>query len=122
MMDAKIWTEYETRARLRDGDNMAVSLWSSGVFRLNDSAIRAMGEPDAVRLFFNRAERALALVPAEVGARNAVPFRRLDGNEGRVLSALGFCRQFGILPEKAMAFDSPSISPDGAMTLHLGPE
>lgn len=118
-MDTQKWTEYETGTRLRRRDELAVSLWASGVFRLNDGAFRAMGEPDAVRLFFNQTEHALALVPADAGARNAVSFRRLDGCEGRILSALGFCRQFGILPIKAICFDPPTLTPDGAMTIYL---
>jgi len=119
MMETQMWTEYQTGKRVRDRTALVVSLWANGIFRLNAAAYTAMGKPPAVRLFFNRAERALALVPANIGDQNARGFRRLKSCESHILSALGFCKQFDIVPEKATVFDRPKQSVDGTLTLYL---
>jgi hypothetical protein len=80
------------RKNARSSSEPTVTITVRGTLNLNEAAFKLLGKPDAVTLLYARAERTIALHPAEQSEPNAYLVRPL-GKTGhsRTVVAREFC-------------------------------
>jgi hypothetical protein len=99
---------------------VSVTISSRGHFYLNRKAIEAMGEPDAVVLFFDRERKTIGMQRSPIGRKNAFQLvRRTPKENGRMVFATNFFRRHNVTPTATIRIDSPQVNKDGILILDL---
>jgi hypothetical protein len=102
------------------GKRVGVSINPRGHFHVNRKAIIAMGEPDAVVLYFDRERKAIGMRRSPIDHRSAFRLVRKASNEsGRMIFATNFCRHHNITPTATIRFAAPQVNKDGILILDL---
>ena len=102
------------------GNRVGVSINSRGHFYVNRKAIIAMGEPDAVMLYFDRERKAIGMQRSPIDRKYAFRLvNRATRESGRMIFATSFCRHYGIRPTETLAFISPAVNHNGILVLNL---
>lgn len=84
-----------------------VTIQSKGTISLNASSYHALGQPRAVELLYDRADRIIGFRPASVDSPNAYPMRGVGGSAGTYLVAGGaFLKYYDIPFGKPMRYDA----------------
>ena len=73
-----------------------VTIQRRGNFSLNRSAFKALGEPSAVKLLFNRSKRQIGFRPAISNDFRSVPVRRQGHSDSYLIAGLTFCKEYDI--------------------------
>jgi len=112
--------EFEDGPRKQDVARPHVTLTPRGCFYLNGPALKALDEPDAVVMFYDRRQQAIAMKRAPLTKRNSYRLKLKDGEKvkGRILYAANFCRHYNIKPSTTIAFLNPSMD-DGLLILSM---
>lgn len=112
--------EFEPGPMLQSADRVHVSISPKGNFYLNGQAIKALDEPDAVVLFYDRRLQTIAMKRAPISKRNAYRLKPKDGEAtvGRMIYAANFCKHYQIQPKHTLAFLNPSVD-DGHLILNM---
>jgi len=113
------WTEFQGSPNRRDRTEPRVSLNPRGVIFFNRKAFAAMGEPAAVRLFFDENRLRIGLKPTDPSRKNAFPVRKKDRWENRVVQASPFCRHNKIRIDRTVVFNEVDLDDEGILTLDL---
>ena len=101
------------------GNRVGVSINSRGHFYVNRKAIIAMGEPDAVVLYFDRERKAIGMQRSPIGRKNAFRLVNRASESGRLIFATNFCRHYKIMPQATIRFAAPQANKDGILILDL---
>lgn len=73
-----------------------ITLQKRGTFSLNRAAFRALGEPEAVELLYDRAERLVGLRNATVDNPFAYPVRKQQNAASYLIAGKAFAQHYGI--------------------------
>lgn len=98
-----------------------VGVQRAGHISLNSAALKALGEPEALLLFFDPDERVIGLGPSTRTNPAAFPLR-MTGRTAttRIVSARSFLRHFGAEHPEARRY--PARMYDGMLTVPLREE
>ena len=100
-----LFTEFTGRPNKTSTELPRVTLNKAGLINLNRYAFRELGEPAAVKLYFDGNNRVIGLKPADIRHSNSFPIRPKDARyRNRVILASPFCRHFGILVTGTVLF------------------
>jgi hypothetical protein len=81
-----------------------VTVQRGGALGLNQAAVAALGDPEAVLLLFDREERMIGLRPVDRSEPNAYPVQRQPSGKGAVVTAKAFTQFYGISTEQARRY------------------
>ena len=104
------------------GKRINVTINRHGNFYINRKAILAMGEPDAVVLFFDTERKIIGMQRSPIGRTNAFPLNRRSRSKpenARVIHAGNFCSHHNITPDATIRFADPQVNKDGIMILDM---
>ena len=111
--------EFEEGPMEPSENRVGVSINSRGHFYVNRKAIIAMGEPDAVVLYFDREKKAIGMQRSPIDRKSAFRLIRRAQESGRIIFATNFCRHHKIMPPATLRFTAPQVNKDGILILDL---
>ena len=87
----------------------ALAIYPRGLFSVNRAACRALGDPEAVELLFDRTEQLIGLrgVPAQVP--HAYPLRTQASSSSVLVSGRAFTRHYQIRTDVARRYPATMI-------------
>ncbi len=102
-------------------DRIRVTLNDKGRFYLNPTAMKALGEPDAVQVLYDRKQATVGLIRTPIDKPGSYRLKRKGDSSpnGRVLHALSFCRKYRIQPKSVVMFTDAKVNKDGILILDL---
>jgi len=115
------WIEFSEGPIVQDPEQIRVTLTRTGTFYLNGAALKALGEPDAVVLFYDKRLQLIGIKRASVAVKNAFLLKKKDGDRvrARIFYASNFCKHFQIQPMETISFESPVLNGDTlVLSLH----
>ena len=98
-------------------ERLHVTLAPNGRLFINKRVHELIGKPNAVFLYFSRADDQIAIQPTRASSPEAMPL--FDNKQGWRVNAAPFCRHFGIQLHETQKFIHPQIT-DGGLILKLG--
>ncbi len=115
------WEEFEPGPALPSAEHIYVTINPKGHLYLNSRTIKALGEPDAVVLMYDRRKQAIGIKRAPLDRRNAYRLRKKDGPRtgGRMIYTANFCRHHHIRPDKTLAFTAAEVDKNGVLILSM---
>ena len=111
------WVEFAGKPNRVRRDVPRVTLNKKCIFLLNKAAFDALGEPEAVKIFYDKRNNAIGLGKADMEQDNAFPVKQKDKYSNRVICASPACVNFGIRPEKTIVFNRIEFDHDEIMSL-----
>ena len=101
----------------KDSKNcLHVTLGRKGVLMIGAVAFRALREPDAVVLLFDRETRVMGVRAAHIRAENAFPTKVKRRGSHRLVRAVRFCRHHGISVDRTARFRN-AVFENGVLVL-----
>lgn len=88
----------------RSVKTLLITIQRRGNFSLNRAAYKALGEPVAVKLLFNRSKRQIGFRKAEPNDSRCIPLRRQHQSESFLVAGLTFCKEFDIDTDTARRY------------------
>lgn len=111
--------EFEAGPVIPYAERIHVTISSKGYFYLNARALKALDEPDAVVLFYDRRLQTIAMRRAPLSKQNAFRLKPKDGGfTGRIIYAANFCKHYHIKPKRTLAFINASFE-EGHLILSM---
>ena len=111
------WTEFNGVPNKFRKDTPHVTLNAKGVILMNRIAHEMFGGPDAVKLFYDKPQGVVGLLPANVDEPNAFPVKGKSIN--KIVHAKPFLRHFKIETECTLVFNRVECD-DDMLILDLG--
>ena len=115
------WTEFKGSPMKVSMQYPWVTLGPKKDFYLNARALDLLGQPDAVRFFFDSARNTIGIRKETSMVVNSFPVKketRGSGTAGRI-EASPFCTAFNIKPPYRISFRDIHVDDDGIMILAL---
>lgn len=114
------WENFDDGEPHYSRDRIHVTISSFGKIYFNQKAFEALGSPDGVALMYERRKSVIGVRASTLHQSGAyrLRFRRKTDN-GRIISAINFCKRFSICPEETLAFPSAEVNKDGILILDL---
>jgi hypothetical protein len=82
----------------------ALTIYPRGLFSVNRAARKALGEPEAVELLFDRTDRLIGLRGASAQVPHAYPLRTQAASSSVLVSGRAFARHYGISTDTARRY------------------
>ena len=98
---------------------MHVTLSRDKDFYINKVALDALGDPEAVRYFFDVGRSWIGIRKESPEIEQAFPLRKKMKGQGGLVRAAQFCNRYGIHPEVSITFQDVRVDADGMMILDL---
>lgn len=120
-MDYK-WELHVAEPGLNNRDRIRVTMNAKAGFYLNGVALKALGDPDAVQLMFDRRQATIGIIRASVEKKGAYLLKRKAAQGpvgGKFFYATSFCNKFKIHSKEAMLFLDAQVNRDGILILDL---
>ncbi len=80
----------------RSVKTLFITIQRRGNFSLNRAAYKALGEPEAVKMLFNRSKRQIGFRKADSNVSRSTPVRRQHQSESFLIAGLTFCKEYDI--------------------------
>ncbi|MBV6495903.1 MAG: hypothetical protein DYH05_14295 [Acidobacteria bacterium ACB1] len=108
------WIEFSEGPIVQDAETIRVTMTRTGTFYLNGAALKALGHPDAVVLFYDTRLQLIGIKRSSITVANAFILKKKDGERvnARIFYAANFCRHFQIRPMETILFRSPVMDGD----------
>ena len=116
-MHRRSWTEFKGVAKRRE-DSIRAAINPIGEFIFDLAAFQKMGEPQAIKLLYERSTRTVGLSPVHPDEPNAILVRHRYGRSQRVVRSVPFLRANGIEVPMTLRFMYPAIE-GNILTLDL---
>ncbi|MFT3742719.1 MAG: hypothetical protein QM785_00360 [Pyrinomonadaceae bacterium] len=113
------WEEFTGGAAQPKEKRLHVSLNTKGQFLLNKNVLDALGNPEAVRLFFSETTKRIGIQAAEAITPHAFPVRPRVLAHSRMIHASPFCRNYGLKVKGTIAFNRIEINNEAMLILDL---
>ena len=86
----------------------------------NRLALAALGNPDAVSLMYDRRQSVIGVKKTPTNRQSSYRLwtKEKRRSEGRMITAMNFCKRYGIAPAETLAFVSAEVQ-DGILVLDL---
>jgi hypothetical protein len=94
-----------------------VGLQKRGTMSLNAAAYKALGEPEAILLMYDKQSKAVGLQAVAADAKYAYPVRKQPNSQSYMLGAVSFCNYYEIDTSQTRAF-TPEIE-EGILVFEL---
>ena len=101
----------------RKAGALRVTINRTGMIYMNAKIYQVFGKPQAVALYYNRAEDSIAVEPSN--PRHVENFPVAKNQLGWSIHASTFCRHFGIKIPNTECFIRPDITNEGQLVLKL---
>ena len=108
------WIEFSEGPIVQDAEKIRVTLTQKGTFYLNGAALKSLGEPDAVVLFYDKRLQLIGIKRSSITVKNAFILKKKDGDRLRagIFYAANFCKHFQIQPMETIVFETPVMEGD----------
>ena len=117
-MMTRNWTVFKGKANVLDKGEIYASINERNALLINNMAFRALKAPEAVELYFDRANGVIGLHGVSKDAENAFPVKaKLKSHY--VISITPFCRHFNIKVAGTMRFPKAELDENGVLILEL---
>ena len=116
------WEIHQPAPSLANRERIRVTINRHGIIYLNGPTFKALGDPEAVVLMYDRRRSTIGVTGVSAERREAYAFKRKSGAAnfgGRCIYARTFCKDFGINPSETLLFTEASINKDGILLLDL---
>ena len=113
------WEEFAAGPTQPLEDRMNVTLSPRSVIHINGNIHDRLGNPDAVRLLFDKVNSIIGIDSAPASLPNAFPVKTKGSGRNRVIWASPFCKHYGIKVDQVTAFINVEIDEDGVLRLDL---
>jgi len=80
----------------RSVKTLFITIQRRGNFSLNRAAYKALDEPEAVKMLFNRSKRQIGFRKADSNVSRSTPVRRQHQSESFLIAGLTFCKEYDI--------------------------
>ena len=90
-----------------------------GTILLNHKAVKLLGSPEGVHLFFDHRKSLIGIKPAGTRENAVFPLKPSPKNRHRLIRACSFCRHYNIDVERTIQFNNPELNPEGMLILNL---
>ncbi|HEY4033233.1 MAG TPA: hypothetical protein VGL94_04640 [Ktedonobacteraceae bacterium] len=89
----------------RSVKSLFVTIQRRGNFSLNRATFKALGQPSAVKLLFNRSKRQIGFRPANSNDFRSIPVRKQGISDSYMLAGLTFCKEYDIDTSTARRYE-----------------
>lgn len=113
------WGEFEDGPTAPRASRLHVTLSPRSVIHLNGNVHEKLGKPDFVRLFFDRLNSRIGILPTHKATPQAFPVKTKGKGRQRIIWASPFCKRYGIHFDTIRAFADPEIDTEGLLSLDL---
>jgi hypothetical protein len=118
--DFELFTERHTTTPTSD---LLITLQKLGrAFTFNHAAYEALGEPDALELYFDKGRNVIGFHPANPETKHAYVVRKAHGAKSYFISARSFITRFGIDAEITRRYRGQKIGNVLAVDLTQKPQ
>jgi hypothetical protein len=87
----------------------ALTIYPRGLFSVSRAACKALGDPEAVELLFDRTERLIGLRGVSAQVPHAYPLRTQAASSSVLVSGRAFTRHYGISTDVARRYSATMI-------------
>ena len=102
-----------------ENTDFAITINHKNILTFNKYARKMLGEPEAVKLLFEKKESIIGLVASSLRDKDAFPMKPKGGGLNYTVHAAPFCRHFGIVIDRTERFDHPEMDGQGILRLDL---
>ena len=116
------WELHVVEPGVKSRDRIRVTISRDHTIYLNPVAIKALGDPDAVQLMFDRKQSVIGILRTSIEKKGAYRLQKKAvgrPTSGRYFYAVSFCRKFKIHPKETTLFTDAQINRDGILILDL---
>ena len=111
------WEEFTHKSDYRT-EMLRISLNGHGHFHLNQKAVDALGNCEAIVLMFEKSERLIALRPSSADVEHSYRLARHGSPSNYSIRAKSFCNYYGIRVGDSIVFNDVVVD-DGMIVLSL---
>jgi hypothetical protein len=112
------WTEFMVGPAAL-AEQLHVTLNRKGVILVGAKTYEKFGRPDCVVLLFDQINSLIGISPSNRFTANAYPLLTKGANRYRIINANKFCRHFGVMTDRTIAFYDVKVDEGGMMVLDL---
>jgi hypothetical protein len=102
------------------GEEEVITIYRRGLVSVNRAAHKALGEPEAVELLYDRDERVMGMRGVSPDVQHAYPVRRQRATSSLLVSGRAFTRGYGIPTETARRYRAQMMGDVLAVDLKEG--
>lgn len=113
------WETFKGGPTRAENQDFAITINYKNVLTFNKYAAKMLGNPDAVKLMFEKKESLIGVVASSMKDKDAFPLKPKSGGMNWVVHTAPFCRHHGIMIDKTERFNRPDIDEQGILRLDL---
>ena len=113
------WTKFEGSPISSLRRQIRVALGTTKEFHLNFPAYDALGEPEAVEMFFDEILKRIGFRKCDPAMPNTFHLIKCTRPQFHQISAAAFCNRFGIKAHRRVLFEQSYVNPEGILVLDL---
>ena len=116
------WELHFAEPGMNSRDKIRVTLNTKGLFYLNPVALKALGEPDAVQVMFDRRQAVIGILRTSIEKKGAFLLKRKlaqGPGSGKCFYAGSFCKKYKLYPKEIKLFTDAHVDRDGILILDL---
>lgn len=113
------WEVFRGGPTRPENQALSVTINYKNVLTFNKFTAKALGNPEAVLLMFEKRESLIGIVPSNMREKDAFPLKPKSGAMNYIVHAAPFCRHHNIMIERTERFDHPEIDDEGILRLDL---
>lgn len=113
------WTKFEGTSIAARRRQIRVTLGTKKDFHFNPCAFEALGEPEAVEMYFDEGLKRIGFKKCDPSLPNAFHMVKKTRSSFRAISAATFCNRFGIRAHTRVIFEGAYVNPDGLLVIDL---
>jgi hypothetical protein len=114
------WETFKGGPTKPENQDFAITINRKNVLTFNRYAVKALGNPEAVMLMFEKKESLIGIVASSLKDKDAFPLKRKGARDiNWTVHVAPFCRHHKIMIDKTERFEHPEIDEAGILRLDL---
>jgi hypothetical protein len=113
------WTKFEGSSIAARRRQIRISLGDKKDFIFNLGAFQALGEPEAVEMYFDEVSKRIGFKKCDPTLPNAFHLVKRDRSRFHQISAATFCNRFGIRAHHRVTFEGAYVNAEGILVVDL---
>ncbi|MBK9530052.1 MAG: hypothetical protein IPO41_17480 [Acidobacteria bacterium] len=113
------WEEYDLGPTQARTERIHATINRKNTILINGNLHTRLGNPEAVKLLFDRVNSVIGIVAVPATMANSFPVTVPAAGRHRLIRATPFCRHFGISIDCTTYFRDPEIDEKGILRLNL---
>ena len=114
----RTWEQFEL-GPFESGSELHVTINAKGEIMIGANAWARLNRPEHAVLLYDRVNCLIGIQAATGVAKGAFRLNGKPSENHRVIRANRFCRYYNIQADRTLAFDTPTLDPDGTLVLDL---